>query len=842
LKRQSEATHTRSLSAVIIKSDRSNMSGTTAAAPEAEEAAGPPGQNYRDVARQIMAKYLYEKSESASKSASDRNAAALKCVAALFGKDVDAFLVDTTELVELGEIKGIDYTKAKELYEKLVLEIGDRPDLGRPVNINDLTKRAKWARHTYALWRKSQSLEQQQQTPLCNDPAVMWRSVIRECGGKNTIDVFYAYVWWNKARFYTSNPDWRCYPPDRSTLETFSAYYKWWLKCSKKGGAARTAAESAAAAAAAAAAATFVTAATGGDDATNNPVDNHARQGDVMGASNGAEEPGRERATSRTLGEERGQERATAAVPAVAVGGARAPRGVHQALVGHGGVGALGPRNAASGQASVPPPPRDDARGGALETSPSESSNGEDHDSRQADEGDDDDNDRDDDDNGGCTFDSYNEKGGDDDAGPGSVSGKESEDSVVDEENGGSDGNVSEEDASGSSSGSTSSRGRAGDTSNPVPGASPRRHVSTVGGRRRPSGNRAAAGPRASEPPPSSPAARRPQPHGGSLVGVEPTSNTPFTIRKVNGRTPPVAASASQSDIDAALRRLQSIVRQLQGALNAEREARAAVQDELTAEREARAADVRRLQAELDARGDAEARLERRIQALEQRSPSRDGATAPRNGATSRRLDSERPSRHPPAPREASAKDPNAGPKLSHQHATNGQVVPTGRRLQFSSSEESDSDEEEGLSMGGDRVGKRHSGVPGRRLEGGAGDMDSLKSSLGDADSGGLPSRQEWKRARTEEDTAPAIRLQGEQSAAAASRAGGNTCGSGAVANRPRPRLFTYDEVQAIHEGISNYRVGEWEKIKLNSRGRLDAWSTVEIRDKYRNMVRTFQI
>jgi hypothetical protein len=36
--------------------------------------------------------------------------------------------------------------------------------------------------------------------------------------------------------------------------------------------------------------------------------------------------------------------------------------------------------------------------------------------------------------------------------------------------------------------------------------------------------------------------------------------------------------------------------------------------------------------------------------------------------------------------------------------------------------------------------------------------------------------------------------------------------------------------------------VGEWQKIKVNSNGRLLARSAVQIKDKYRNMVRTGQI
>jgi Myb-like DNA-binding domain len=54
--------------------------------------------------------------------------------------------------------------------------------------------------------------------------------------------------------------------------------------------------------------------------------------------------------------------------------------------------------------------------------------------------------------------------------------------------------------------------------------------------------------------------------------------------------------------------------------------------------------------------------------------------------------------------------------------------------------------------------------------------------------------------------------------------------------------LFTDEEVQAIREGVARFGVGEWQKIKVNSNGRLLARSAVQIKDKYRNMVRTGQI
>jgi Myb-like DNA-binding domain len=62
-----------------------------------------------------------------------------------------------------------------------------------------------------------------------------------------------------------------------------------------------------------------------------------------------------------------------------------------------------------------------------------------------------------------------------------------------------------------------------------------------------------------------------------------------------------------------------------------------------------------------------------------------------------------------------------------------------------------------------------------------------------------------------------------------------------AVSGRTK-NLFTDAEVQAIREGVARFGVGEWQKIKVHSNGRLLARSAVQIKDKYRNMVRTGQI
>jgi hypothetical protein len=53
---------------------------------------------------------------------------------------------------------------------------------------------------------------------------------------------------------------------------------------------------------------------------------------------------------------------------------------------------------------------------------------------------------------------------------------------------------------------------------------------------------------------------------------------------------------------------------------------------------------------------------------------------------------------------------------------------------------------------------------------------------------------------------------------------------------------FTDEEIQAIKDGVKRFGVGQWQKIKEHSGGRLNIRSGVQIKDKYRNMVRTNQI
>jgi hypothetical protein len=59
----------------------------------------------------------------------------------------------------------------------------------------------------------------------------------------------------------------------------------------------------------------------------------------------------------------------------------------------------------------------------------------------------------------------------------------------------------------------------------------------------------------------------------------------------------------------------------------------------------------------------------------------------------------------------------------------------------------------------------------------------------------------------------------------------------------PRSRdFFTVEEVEAIKEGVRRWGVGKWAEIKKHSQGRLDNRTSVQIKDKYRNLVRTNQI
>jgi hypothetical protein len=59
------------------------------------------------------------------------------------------------------------------------------------------------------------------------------------------------------------------------------------------------------------------------------------------------------------------------------------------------------------------------------------------------------------------------------------------------------------------------------------------------------------------------------------------------------------------------------------------------------------------------------------------------------------------------------------------------------------------------------------------------------------------------------------------------------------IAGRVR---FTEDEVAAIREGIEIYGVGKWQLIINDCNGRLDGRSGVQVKDKFRTMLKSRQI
>jgi hypothetical protein len=55
-------------------------------------------------------------------------------------------------------------------------------------------------------------------------------------------------------------------------------------------------------------------------------------------------------------------------------------------------------------------------------------------------------------------------------------------------------------------------------------------------------------------------------------------------------------------------------------------------------------------------------------------------------------------------------------------------------------------------------------------------------------------------------------------------------------------KMFTEDEVAALREGIEEHGVGKWQLIINGSKGRLDGRSGVQVKDKYRTMLRSGKI
>jgi hypothetical protein len=213
------------------------MAENTGTAP----AAAPSAANYRNVARDIMVYSLFK--NRAPGTASAKNTRAVQFMAAAVRSDVGTYLSRTTGLTRTGWIYDVDFETARDLYSELEREIGPQPGAGSLLSFAELTKRAKWARHVYALQRLSSGCPPQ--APIDSELSAVWAPVIEECGGKDTFGVFEAYIGWKRARHFPFNVDPRCRPSDVGTLATFTAYLEWWTNRPKlpsrprKGGGAR---------------------------------------------------------------------------------------------------------------------------------------------------------------------------------------------------------------------------------------------------------------------------------------------------------------------------------------------------------------------------------------------------------------------------------------------------------------------------------------------------------------------------------------------------------------------------------------------------------------------------
>jgi hypothetical protein len=212
-----------------------------ASVPEAPPPA-PPARKLRDVAREIMLEKLLMK--RSPETVTDKISAALDGLAAVSRKDVGIFLKETIGLDRTGDIIELTYGSSKKLYVDLAGEVErqHRATLGDVLEFVELTRRAKWARHAYAMWRVS-DIGRRWEYPV---PGVhpsksvldeMWSSVQTECGGMITItyDVVKAYIGWKRSRHFPCYVDPRCRPSDVQTLRTFAAYFQWWQNRLKQG-------------------------------------------------------------------------------------------------------------------------------------------------------------------------------------------------------------------------------------------------------------------------------------------------------------------------------------------------------------------------------------------------------------------------------------------------------------------------------------------------------------------------------------------------------------------------------------------------------------------------------
>jgi predicted nucleic acid-binding Zn-ribbon protein len=256
------------------------------------ETTGPAAssaRNYREVAREIVVNSFIP--NRPRDEASVKISAALRFTAAARGLDVETFLVQNTGLTLEGEIDTMGYGTVTRLYDDLKSEAGCTAG---GLDTDELTKRATWARHMYALQKLSAGSSEQPPVPPNNfDVDVMLKSVIAECGGKNSLNGFKAYIGWKVALNFPGNVDPRRRPSDASILDAFSDYFKWWMRRppkipTRRRGAVRAAANSRAAtgvsvsgASPAAAGVVVVAIADGDGDGGDNQGDNLAPEEDT---------------------------------------------------------------------------------------------------------------------------------------------------------------------------------------------------------------------------------------------------------------------------------------------------------------------------------------------------------------------------------------------------------------------------------------------------------------------------------------------------------------------------------------------------------------------------------
>jgi hypothetical protein len=189
----------------------------------------------------LVEKLLMKRSPEA---VTDKISAALDGLAAVSRKDLRIFLKETIGLDRTGDITELTYGSSKKMYVALAEEVErqHRGTWGDVLEFVELTRRAEWGRHAYAMWRVSE-IGRRWEYPAPGVPPSkcvldeMWASVQTECGGMRTItyDVVKAYICWKRARHFPCYVDPRCRPSDVRTLRTFAAFFQWWQDRPKQG-------------------------------------------------------------------------------------------------------------------------------------------------------------------------------------------------------------------------------------------------------------------------------------------------------------------------------------------------------------------------------------------------------------------------------------------------------------------------------------------------------------------------------------------------------------------------------------------------------------------------------